>query len=141
MLFTHCSLIKTMKQAGAELCQANGNLKLFLPWLNTFLNWLSNMNIKRLMSKVFSFRLYPLSLVEVSKSQKNWLRIKFVSKENIGSERNLGSQKILGPKQLWVRIKILGPKQILGLKKFCFWKIFGSKKILSPKKNYPRKKF
>ena len=38
------TFIKNKKrQAGAELCQAQGKLILFRPWLDTFLLWLTNM--------------------------------------------------------------------------------------------------
>ena len=77
------------------------------------------MNLTSIESKVLNEeRLYPSSLVEVPKSQKNWL------KKKLGAERNLGSPKILGPKQLWVCNMILGPKQTLGLN--FFFENFGS---------------
>ena len=46
----------------------------------------------------------------------------------------MGSQKILGPKLLWVGIKILGPKQMLGLKNFGFIKFLGPKNVGSEKR-------
>ena len=72
-------ITKRIKQAGAELCQAQGKLILVWPLLDHCLLWLTNMvwicqfglwiwQDLSLKSKVFRFeRLYPSSLVEVSK--------------------------------------------------------------------------
>ena len=67
------------------------------------------MNLTRLESKDSLERLYPLSLVEVFKSQKI-----------------LGPKKIVGPKKLLDHIKcgfieIVGPKKILGPKNILGW--------------------
>ena len=85
------------RQAGAELGQAHGKLKLFWPSLNPCSFLFTNMNISRLESKNFILeRLYPLSNVEFSKSPKNWLWKKFCVQRKCWVRKNLGSQNFLG---------------------------------------------
>ena len=77
-------------------------------------------------SKVFNLNwIYLLSLVEVSKYQRN-----------IGSKRNFGSAKILGPNNCVSIKKILDYKHKSTLKKIVGQKIFWSKINCWPKKHF-----
>ena len=102
-----------IEQAGAELCPAQGKAKLFLHWLNPFdFVWLT-WNLKEIESKVFCLeRLYPSFLVQVSKSQKNWLRNilglkKIFGQKEIQDQKNVGSKKNCGSLlRFWIKTKL-----------------------------------
>ena len=92
------------------------------------------MNLTRLESTVLSLkRLYPLSLLEVSKSQKVLgHKKKFGLMKIFGHKEILGPQIFFGPKQLWV-------KKYLILKKFWAQTNFRIKKS-KLRKNFVTKK-
>ena len=87
------------------------------------------MNLTSLKSKVYRFkRLYPSSLLEVSKTEK-MLGLKFF----LGQQKKAWGKK-LGPK------KILGQQNFGSKKKLCLKK-FLEKKILSQKKFWVQNNF
>ena len=95
------------------------------------------MNFIKFESILFSLeRLYPMSLVEVSKSKKN-----IGSEKNFGSKRNFGSTKNFGSKTIVCLNKNLTSKNFESEKNFksekTFWGMNNlgfQKKILCPKK-------
>ena len=94
------------------------------------------MNLTRLESKVFSQeKLFPLSLVEVSKTPKNGSRKKICHKI-LDQKTNLRSGFFLNKFGLK---KLLGQKK-MGLNKFKLKKNFGPK-IVRPQTNFESKKF
>ena len=101
---------KKWKQAGAELCQAQGELNLFLPWWDPCLLWLTNMvlicQLGLWISKKFSLK---CSVWKGFIPHFKW--------KPPSEKQHIGSEKIFGSKRHFVSIKILGSNKIVSIKK------------------------